>query len=128
MRCPFKKNIAGVAQSVVQLIRNQQVVCSSHITSSKNPRTSFSGFYFFTFHSSLFTFHSTLTITTPRYRVIRNLPFGQCCIRSCVRVTFPCSKNPRTQFSGFYFFTLLFSLFTLHFSLFQTIRNLSFDI
>ena len=26
---------AGVAQSVVQLIRNQQVVCSSHITSSK---------------------------------------------------------------------------------------------
>ena len=25
---------AGVAQSVVQLIRNQQVVCSSHITSS----------------------------------------------------------------------------------------------
>ena len=27
---------AGVAQSVVQLIRNQQVVCSSHITSSKN--------------------------------------------------------------------------------------------
>ena len=36
MRCPFKKNIAGVAQSVVQLIRNQQVVCSSHITSSKH--------------------------------------------------------------------------------------------
>ena len=29
---------AGVAQSVVQLIRNQQVVCSSHITSSKNAR------------------------------------------------------------------------------------------
>ena len=28
-------NIAGVAQSVVQLIRNQQVVCSSHITSSR---------------------------------------------------------------------------------------------
>ena len=26
---------AGVAQSVVQLIRNQQVVCSSHITSSR---------------------------------------------------------------------------------------------
>ena len=35
MRCPIKENIAGVAQSVVQLIRNQQVVCSSHITSSK---------------------------------------------------------------------------------------------
>ena len=35
MRCPLKQNIAGVAQSVVQLIRNQQVVCSSHITSSK---------------------------------------------------------------------------------------------
>ena len=34
MRCP-KKEYAGVAQSVVQLIRNQQVVCSSHITSSK---------------------------------------------------------------------------------------------
>ncbi len=29
-------NFAGVAQSVVQLIRNQQVVCSSHITSSKS--------------------------------------------------------------------------------------------
>ena len=27
-------HVAGVAQSVVQLIRNQQVVCSSHITSS----------------------------------------------------------------------------------------------
>ena len=26
--------VAGVAQSVEQLIRNQQVVCSSHITSS----------------------------------------------------------------------------------------------
>ena len=33
----FEK-VAGVAQSVEQLIRNQQVVCSSHITSSiKNP-------------------------------------------------------------------------------------------
>ena len=30
-----KIEYAGVAQSVVQLIRNQQVVCSSHITSSK---------------------------------------------------------------------------------------------
>ena len=37
-RCPLKRNIAGVAQSVVQLIRNQQVVCSSHITSSKSRR------------------------------------------------------------------------------------------
>ena len=27
---------AGVAQSVVQLIRNQQVACSSHVTSSNN--------------------------------------------------------------------------------------------
>ena len=53
----YNIKVAGVAQSVVQLIRNQQVVCSSHITSSKNPRTSFSGFYFFTLHSSLFTFH-----------------------------------------------------------------------
>ena len=33
-------HIAGVAQSVVQLIRNQQVVCSSHITSSKKGRRS----------------------------------------------------------------------------------------
>ncbi len=31
---PFQTEDAGVAQSVVQLIRNQQVVCSSHITSS----------------------------------------------------------------------------------------------
>ena len=37
---------AGVAQSVVQLIRNQQVVCSSHITSStKNPDAIASGFF-----------------------------------------------------------------------------------
>ena len=39
---------AGVAQSVVQLIRNQQVVCSSHITSSiKNPDAIASGFFIF---------------------------------------------------------------------------------
>ncbi len=29
-----KEVYAGIAQSVEQLIRNQQVVCSSHITSS----------------------------------------------------------------------------------------------
>ena len=29
---------AGIAQSVEQLIRNQQVVCSSHITSSKKQK------------------------------------------------------------------------------------------
>ena len=29
------KTHAGIAQSVEQLIRNQQVVCSSHITSSR---------------------------------------------------------------------------------------------
>ena len=29
--------VAGIAQSVEQLIRNQQVVCSSHITSSIYP-------------------------------------------------------------------------------------------
>ena len=34
-RYVVKISYAGVAQSVVQLIRNQQVVCSSHITSSK---------------------------------------------------------------------------------------------
>ena len=33
----WQNQYAGVAQSVVQLIRNQQVVCSSHITSSKTP-------------------------------------------------------------------------------------------
>ena len=31
------ESFAGIAQSVEQLIRNQQVVCSSHITSS-SPR------------------------------------------------------------------------------------------
>ena len=31
----FKFIYASVAQSVVQLIRNQQVACSSHVTSSK---------------------------------------------------------------------------------------------
>ena len=35
LRC--RKN-AGIAQSVEQLIRNQQVVCSSHITSSMESR------------------------------------------------------------------------------------------
>ena len=40
---------AGVAQSVVQLIRNQQVVCSSHITSSNNQeRNSLSWLFFYT--------------------------------------------------------------------------------
>ena len=32
-----RKKLASVAQSVVQLIRNQQVACSSHVTSS-NPK------------------------------------------------------------------------------------------
>ena len=59
---------AGVAQSVVQLIRNQQVVCSSHITSSKEEAKRL-----------LFCF------SNPRDRVIRNLPYGQCCIRSTRR-------------------------------------------
>ena len=31
----LQKKYAGIAQSVEQLIRNQQVVCSSHISSSK---------------------------------------------------------------------------------------------
>ena len=30
----LQKKYAGIAKSVEQLIRNQQVVCSSHITSS----------------------------------------------------------------------------------------------
>jgi hypothetical protein len=33
--CDSKSEYANVAQSVEQLIRNQQVVCSSHTTSSK---------------------------------------------------------------------------------------------
>ena len=33
--CDSKSEYANVAQSVEQLIRNQQVVCSSHIISSK---------------------------------------------------------------------------------------------
>ena len=49
---------AGVAQSVVQLIRNQQVVCSSHITSSKKAEPSL-GFF---------------VCPNPRDRVIHNLP------------------------------------------------------
>ena len=35
----LQKKYAGIAQSVEQLIRNQQVVCSSHITSSMRSRT-----------------------------------------------------------------------------------------
>ena len=38
---------AGIAQSVEQLIRNQQVVCSSHITSSKKRDTTLSCLSFF---------------------------------------------------------------------------------
>ena len=38
---------AGVAQSVVQLIRNQQVVCSSHITSSKKSTLRLTSFAFY---------------------------------------------------------------------------------
>ena len=37
-REPIPIGNASVAQSVEQLIRNQQVVCSSHITSSKKAR------------------------------------------------------------------------------------------
>ncbi len=40
-RCAkIHKRFAGIAQSVEQLIRNQQVVCSSHITSSKKSPSS----------------------------------------------------------------------------------------
>ena len=35
IECASCKKYASVAQSVEQLIRNQQVVCSSHIASSK---------------------------------------------------------------------------------------------
>ena len=37
---PPKSKYANVAQSVEQLIRNQQVVCSSHITSSNSLQVS----------------------------------------------------------------------------------------
>ena len=43
-----KDRHAGIAQSVEQLIRNQQVVCSSHIASSKRkPRVFGHGVFFF---------------------------------------------------------------------------------
>ena len=38
--CDPKSEYANVAQSVEQLIRNQQVVCSSHIISSRKQRKS----------------------------------------------------------------------------------------
>ncbi len=50
MRCPSLV-YAGVAQSVVQLIRNQQVVCSSHITSSKKPTHGLAFYYTTNFES-----------------------------------------------------------------------------
>ena len=37
---PPKNQYAGIAQSVEQLIRNQQVACSSHVSSSTNRRKS----------------------------------------------------------------------------------------
>ena len=77
----YNIKVAGVAQSVVQLIRNQQVVCSSHITSSKKHLLK---------SECLFVFYTNL-----RCRMIRNLPYGQCCIRSCVRVTSPAPKKAR---------------------------------
>ena len=39
LKIEYNIQVAGVAQSVVQLIRNQQVVCSSHITSSKKAKS-----------------------------------------------------------------------------------------
>ena len=47
--CDSKSEYANVAQSVEQLIRNQQVMCSSHTTSSKKALKSqrFRGFCFF---------------------------------------------------------------------------------
>ena len=40
------REYAGIAQSVEQLIRNQQVACSSHVSSStKKPRSNECGFF-----------------------------------------------------------------------------------
>ena len=60
----------------MQLIRNQQVVCSSHITSSISSTKV--GDFFVT-----------------NQKLLRNLPYGQCCIRSCVRVTSPAPYPPQ---------------------------------
>ncbi len=46
---------AGVAQSVVQLIRNQQVACSSHVTSTKKRRAYEEARRFLLVTASLFT-------------------------------------------------------------------------
>ena len=110
-----------------------QVVCSSHITSSKKPQiVRFEAFYFlpipyslfplhyslylFTLHFSLFALHSP----NPHCCVIRNLPFGQCCIRSCVRVTFPSSKKPLSYLNSRAFYLLSFYYFSnLRISLYQ---------
>ena len=50
-----------MAQSVEHVIGNDEVIGSIPITSSKNlPELVREGFYFFTLHSSLFTFHYLL--------------------------------------------------------------------
>ena len=48
IECASCKKYASVAQSVEQLIRNQQVVCSSHITSSRNALWSLAAGHFCT--------------------------------------------------------------------------------
>ena len=48
IECASCKKCASVAQSVEQLIRNQQVVCSSHITSSRNALWSLAAGHFCT--------------------------------------------------------------------------------
>ena len=45
LKIEYNIQVAGVAQSVVQLIRNQQVVCSSHITSSKKALVFYRSFF-----------------------------------------------------------------------------------
>ena len=38
MNLCYSNLVAGIAQLVEQLIRNQQVACSSHVTSSRSPQ------------------------------------------------------------------------------------------
>ena len=106
-RCVTSKTeYAGVAQSVVQLIRNQQVVCSSHITSSKKVACA----------TFLFLRNSAVGggfVICPAGNVASVTRRS----RSCVLSHFPLLQNAQRNRVG----RFTFSLFTFHSSLFTIV-------
>ncbi len=85
---------AGIAQSVEQLIRNQQVACSSHVSSSKNDK-SFQDLSFL-----LFTLHYSLHPTSPA-APLSHIPRVLCPYRpGRAWKNDRCCRSPRCRRSG----------------------------